>query len=92
MDPYLELAQAAVAALRAANQPHWADILAAIGGVSVGIAQCGLIAWGIRVMKHSNDSREATTELMLQQAKALERMGAGIERLLERTAPEERSK
>ena len=55
---------------------EWLSIGAAYG---VGLFQCGLIAWGIWVMRQSNKDRAASTELMIQQSKALER-------LLERTA------
>ena len=42
------------------------------------MAQLSIIAWGIWEMRKSNASREASTNLMIQQAKALEGIGAGI--------------
>ena len=75
MGEYQALAVAAVEALQAANQPKWTEIIAAL----VGVAQCGLIAWGITLMRASNENRKVQMDLMIQQSKALER-------LLERTA------
>jgi len=43
------------------------------------MAQLGIIAWGIWEMRKSNTSREASTALMIQQAKALENMGKALE-------------
>ena len=63
MDPEVrELATAAVTALQtiAANSsPHWTDVAGVIVALVVGVAQCGLIAWGIRVMHNSNLTRES---------------------------------
>ncbi len=46
--------------------------------ISYYMAQLGIIAWGIWEMRKNNTSREASTVLMIQQAKALEDMGAGL--------------
>ncbi len=46
--------------------------------ISYYMAQLGIIAWGIWEMRKNNTSREASTALMIQQAKALEEMGAGL--------------
>lgn len=81
MDEYQVLAVAAVEALQLATQPKWTEIVAA----SVGVAQCGLIAWGIWVMKGSNENRAAMTEMMIQQTKTLDMQTKALERLLERT-------
>lgn len=76
----LELAQAAVAALQAATQPTWTDITTALA--AVGVTQCGLIAWGIRVMRDSNQSRDATLTALKDQSQVLADVGAGIQELL----------
>ena len=81
MEEYHALAVAAVEALQLATQPKWTEIVAA----SVGVAQCGLIAWGIWVMKGSNENRAAMTEMMIQQTKTLDMQTKALERLLERT-------
>ena len=69
MDPEVrELATAAVTALQtmAANSsPHWTDVAGVFVALGVGGAQCGLIAWGIRIMRDSNLTRESRhTEVM----------------------------
>ena len=40
----------------------------------VGMVQCGLIAWGIGIMRGSNKSRDAVLETLSQHSRALERM------------------
>ena len=69
MDPEVrELATAAVTALQtmAANSsPHWTDVAGVFVAGVVGGTQCGLIAWGIRIMRDSNLTRESRhTEVM----------------------------
>ncbi len=69
MDPEVrELATAAVTALQtmAANSsPHWTDVAGVFVALLVGGVQCGLIAWGIRIMRDSNLTRESRhTEVM----------------------------
>ncbi len=39
--------------------------------IGVSLFQCGLIAWGIWVMRGSNENRVATNQLMIAQSKAL---------------------
>lgn len=48
--------------------------------------QLSAILWGIWIMRASTKSREPIIEALRQQGAALERMGAGITRLLERSA------
>ena len=72
MDEYHALAVAAVESLQLANQPKWTEIVAA----SVGVAQCGLIAWGLWLMQKAGQRRDRQLDGMLR----------GIERLLERSA------
>ena len=62
MEEYEALARAAVAALQAANQPKWTDVLAAVGGVGVGLLQCGLIYIGLRRMGEAAADRKAQHE------------------------------
>ena len=69
MDPEVrELATVAVTALQtmAANSsPHWTDVAGVSVALLVGGVQCGLIAWGIRIMRDSNLTRESRhTEVM----------------------------
>jgi hypothetical protein len=75
MDEYQALAVAAVEALQAANQPKWTEMV----GAFIGIAQCGLIAWGISLMNKSNESRAAMNQLMVDQGKALEKVGTSLD-------------
>ena len=81
MDPEVrELATAAVTALQtmAANSsPHWTDVAGVFVTLGVGATQCGLIAWGIRVMRDSNLTRESRHEEAM----------AALTALIERTAP-----
>ena len=69
MDPEVrELATAAVTALQtmaATSSPHWTDVAGVFVALLVGGVQCGLIAWGIRIMRDSNLTRESRhTEVM----------------------------
>ena len=61
----------------------------------VGMAQCGLIAWGISEVRGGNKSRDVTLKALELQSKALERQNEALElqskaleRLLERTEPQ----
>ena len=63
MDPEVrELVTAAVTALQTIatnSSPHWTDVAGVGVALGVGGTQCGLIAWGIRVMHDSNLTRES---------------------------------
>ena len=52
----------ATAAVTALQTPHWTDVAGVFVALLVGGAQCGLIAWGIRVMRDSNLTRESRHE------------------------------
>ena len=66
----------------------WTTYVQAGVALLVGGAQCGLIAWGIRVMRDSNHSRDATLTALKDQSQALAAIGAGIQELLrERRTP-----
>ena len=80
----------------------WTTYAQAGGALLVGGAQCGLIAWGIRVMRDSNHSRDATLtalrdqsqtladvgQSLRDQSQTLAAIGAGIQELLrERRTP-----
>ena len=52
----------------------------------VGMAQCGLIAWGIWVMKGSNKSRDAINQMLADIGAGIREQSAGIRALLERTS------
>ncbi len=65
MDEYEALARAAVSALQAAAQPTWTDVLVAassVGGLVVGLLQCGLIYIGLRRMGEAAADRRAQHE------------------------------
>ena len=55
--------------------PEWAQVFTAL---TIGLLQCGLIAWGIQIMKASNASREETNK----KAKANTEVLQGIARTL----------
>ena len=52
----------------------------------VGMVQCGLIAWGISMMRESTKSREATNQMLADIGAGIREQSAGIRALLERTA------
>ena len=88
MSGYEDVALRAVLALEAANQPNWVDI----GGLIVGLAQCGLIHYGLRLM--SQGSTERTTQLTAQHEENMATMKtqheatmAALTELIRRTAP-----
>ena len=87
-------------AVRILAQPTWTDIARVFVAGLVGIGQCLLIAWGIKVMRDGNASRDANLKALETQGKALETqgkaleaqgrvlgdIGAGIQELLRRSA------
>ena len=46
--------------------------------IGVGLFQCGLIAWGIWVIRGSNENRAATNQLMIAQSQALADQSKGL--------------
>jgi len=86
MDEYHALAVAAVEALQLATRPKWTEIVAAI----VGVAQCGLIAWGLLLMREAGQRRDRQLDRQdqlfdeLLASSRLQRVG--MEELLRRTA------
>ena len=56
----------------------WSTYAQAGVALLVGGAQCGLIAWGIRVMRDSNHSRDATLTALGDQSQALAAIGAAL--------------
>ncbi len=60
----------------------WREISAwaAVGGVAIGIAQCLLIAWGLRLMQQNASARDADDQ---RHDEAMRALGA----LIARTAP-----
>ncbi len=88
MDEYEAVAHAAVAALQAATQPKWTDVLAAVGGVGVGLLQCGLIDIGLRRMGEATADRKAQhEETMTALQHQHEESMVALKTLIERTAP-----
>ena len=60
---FLQLAREAVAALEAGPPPNWAEIAAVIVSGVVGVAQLGLISWGLwRWGKDIEKQRRRTDE------------------------------
>ncbi len=64
----LEFAQRAVTALEAiaAPQPHWTVALGSVGGLAIGLVQCGLIYVGLRRMGQASEERKVQHEESLQ--------------------------
>ena len=98
MDEYEALAHAAVAALQAAAQPKWTDVLVAagsVGGLVVGLLQCGLIYIGLHRMgeaaadrKAQHDESMATLhETSAAARRQHEESMVVLKTLIERTAP-----
>ena len=65
-----ELALRAVLALESMAAPNWVDI----GGLAIGLAQCVLIYYGLRLM--NKGSTERTTQLKTQHAETMAVMQA----------------
>ena len=64
----------------AMQQAHlWTTYAQAGVALLVGGAQCGLIAWGIRVMRDSNQSRDATLTALRDQSQALRDQSQALE-------------
>ena len=95
----LEFAQRTVTALEAmaAPQPHWTAVLGGVGGLAIGLIQCGLIYVGLRRMGQASEERkdqhQETIQTMQtqhqenmtalkQQGAVLADIGAGIRELL----------
>ena len=83
-----ELALRAVLALESMAAPNWVDI----GGLVIGLAQCGLIYYGLRLM--SQGSTERTAQLTAQHEETMTAMKtqheesmAALTELIRRTAP-----
>ena len=81
-------------AVRILAQPTWTDIAGVLVAGVVGVGQCLLIAWGIKIMRDGNASRDANLKALETQGKALETqgkaladIGAGIQELLRRSTP-----
>ena len=57
----LEFAQRAVTALEAmaVPEPHWTVIFGSVGGLAVGLIQCGLIYVGLKRMGQASEERKA---------------------------------
>lgn len=83
---FLPLAQEAVAALQAANQPSWVEVAQLIVS-SVGLSA---IFWGLFQMQQAGQRRDREIDVMAENMRggvqALERQGRALEELLRRTA------
>ena len=83
-----ELALRAVLALESMAAPNWVDI----GGLIIGLAQCGLIYYGLRLM--SQGSTERTAQLTTRHGETMTLMKSqheesmtALKELIRRTAP-----
>ena len=66
-------------AVRILAQPTWTDIAGVLVAGLVGIGQCLLIAWGIKIMRDGNASRDANLKALETQGKVLETQGKALE-------------
>ena len=72
MDPEaLVLATQAVAALQAmaTPSPAWTEVIGAVGGVVIGVIQCGLILFGLLRIREAAEDRQRQHEETMQQMK-----------------------
>lgn len=98
---FLQLAREAVAALQTGPPPNWTEIAGPAVSAAVGFGQIGLIAWGLRQMRLSDERWDRQLDLMEtaqreqserlgtalgRQGAALERQGEVLVELLRRTA------
>ena len=73
----LQLAREAVVALRAANQPHWAEI-AQLGVSSAGL---GAILWGLAQMQRAGRRRDKEIDVLAENMRESTRtVGQALER------------
>ena len=79
----LRLAQEATAALQAANQPNWTEVVGVVVSGTVGLGQIGLIAWGLRQMGKASDARNRQLDSM---EAAQRQQGEVLAELLRRSA------
>ena len=66
-------------AVRILAQPTWTDTAGVLVAGLVGIGQCLLIAWGIKIMRDGNASRDANLKALETQGKALETQAKALE-------------
>lgn len=81
---FLQLAREAVTALRAANQPNWAEIASVVvAGVGVIVQGC-LIGWGLWRMGKASEERnrqlDQQADILGKIGQALDRQGAALDR------------
>ncbi len=77
------------------NASLWATyVQAGIAGLA-GLVQCGLIAYGLKMMQRSNVDRQGQTDLAEKRHEesmlALHQQGEALRTLIERTAPRQAS-
>lgn len=82
MDEYQALAVAALEALQAANQPTWTEVASLWSTTVIGLLQCGLLFYGLRLMGQTGQRRDKQLDVL---TKGLEEQSAGIRALLERS-------
>ena len=63
-----EFAQQAITALEAmaAPQPHWTAALGSVGGLAIGLVQCGLIYVGLQRMGQASEERKVQHQESMQ--------------------------
>lgn len=80
----------ALQAIATNTSPTWLDVVVGIGGLVIGLGQCGLIAWGLWIMWQGNADRAAQAAYNRQQADLAEKRHTesmvALKELIERTS------
>ncbi len=91
-DPMSEFETATIAFQNASlAATYWSTYIQAGGAGLVGLVQCVLIAYGLKMMQGSNADRQRQTDLAEKRHEesmlALHQQGEALRTLIERTAP-----
>ena len=85
--PLLELATRATQALEAMAARSPLESYLALGDLMIGLIQCGLIGYGLYLMRGNNEERLKQSKTLEAQTAALEAQTQALATLLRRTAP-----
>ena len=85
--PLLELATRATQALEAMAARSPLESYLAFGDLMIGLIQCGLIGYGLYLMRGNNEERLKQSKTLEAQTAALEAQTQALATLLRRTAP-----
>ena len=83
----LELATRATEAPEALTAPSSLESYLALGGLMIGFIQCGLIGYGLHLIRGNNEERIKQSKTLEVQTAALEAQTQALATLLRRTAP-----